>query len=1064
MTRILVVKDERSVRRAFWASLEEGGCDVAIAAGFLEAEPFLTERSCDVVVADMALPGVDGLDLLQQVRRIDADIPVIVIAEEPDVSTVAEALRHSAGDCVARSVAPEMLNHIVERALERRRLLDDKRRLEAENCAYQVELERLAAGRTAELEQRRRELTTLIEIYRDVSATLDLTAVLRRVALHTAQACAAHRCTIFLLSEDGETLIPVMSQFSDDHVNREMWRLFQDGGCPVLVSQVSEIQQIVHQRRPVFIPDAPASSIPMCWIEPFGIKSLLGVPMVTNERVVGVMWLDHVENGREFAADQVDLAVAIGMQAAVAVENAQLHAELKRRLKEMVALHETALDVTAQLDMPYLLDAIIARASELLGATGGVVRLYDPASDRLVAVASHNLAEDLSGRTFKVGEGLSGKVFQTGDSLIVDDYCAWSGRSPQISDTDVRSVVGVPLVWRERVIGVLDVIDSVRVGAFDEQDLRLLVPFADQAAIAIENARLFAETSRRLAETRLLQEVALAVSSTLDFDEVLARTIETLHRILGFSHLAFVVPDEQGDGLLLHPSRIGYPSGARLPLDGSVSGRVYQSGEPQVMPDVQEVPYYFEGVPGIHSALAVPVKVSGRVVAVLNAESTQIGAFDEDDLRLFSSIAAQLGAALESTSLYEETNRRLTEARLIQEVMLAAASTLDFDLVLERTVKALHRALEIDRLGFLLPDKRGDALVLHPSLVGFTGGVLRIPIEGTLVGRAYRIGQSVLMRDAVQRPAYADQAPDVRSALAVPVRVGGHVVAVLHAESPRENAFDADELRLFTTFAGQLGVALENARLYQRLEAQAAELSQAYEELREINRLRTELVQNVGHELRTPLGLVKGYVELLLGGELGNLGDSQRNALQVVRARTATLERLIHNLTVLQAVPREALTLAPMSIGETVKRALMEFRVSAEKVGVVFRDELPAGLPPVLGDQDRLQLVFSHLVDNGIKFSPNGGTITIRAWADQDMVHVSIADEGVGIPFEHRGRIFERFYQVDGSASRRFGGMGVGLALVWEIVEAHYGTVVVDSEPGEGSMFTVALRQVDRTD
>jgi signal transduction histidine kinase len=254
-----------------------------------------------------------------------------------------------------------------------------------------------------------------------------------------------------------------------------------------------------------------------------------------------------------------------------------------------------------------------------------------------------------------------------------------------------------------------------------------------------------------------------------------------------------------------------------------------------------------------------------------------------------------------------------------------------------------------------------------------------------------------------------------------------------------------------------MGVVLENTRLYQRLEIQTQELSRAYEELREIDRLRTELVQNVSHELRTPLSLVRGYVELLLDGDLGHIPDGQQDALRIIRDRAAALSRLIHNLTMLQDVPREMLVLAPVSVAEVIQHALDEFQHSAKQVGVSLRTELPVGLPLLLGDIRRLELVFDHLLANTIKFSPDGGTVLIRAWADQEMVYISVADEGIGIASEHLDRIFERFYQVDGSTRRRFGGMGIGLALVWEIVKDHSGTVTVESEPGEGSTFTVAL-------
>jgi hypothetical protein len=217
------------------------------------------------------------------------------------------------------------------------------------------------------------------------------------------------------------------------------------------------------------------------------------------------------------------------------------------------------------------------------------------------------------------------------------------------------------------------------------------------------------------------------------------------------------------------------------------------------------------------------------------------------------------------------------------------------------------------------------------------------------------------------------------------------------------------------------------------------------------------LVQNVSHELRTPLSLIKGYVELLIDGDLGRVLESQRAALQVIRERTASLSRLIHNLTMLQSVPREALTMAPVSLVEVIGQALEEFQKTARESGVVFCEELPEDLPLVLGDHDRLQLAFGHLVDNAIKFSPDGGVVALRGWIDGQTVCVSVADEGIGISPESLGRIFERFYQVDGSTRRRFGGMGIGLALVWEIIEVHGGSVRVESEPGEGSIFTVVL-------
>ncbi|MDY6874735.1 MAG: GAF domain-containing protein [Chloroflexota bacterium] len=1070
-----------------------------------------------------------------------------------------------------------------------------------------------------ETKQRTRQLEALTEVGRAIGSTLNLDEVLQLI-LRRLEDVVPYDAVSLWLREGGAMRIRAVQGFEVLEVHM---------GFEITIQDDVLSQEMVSTQRPLILADARQDERFRGLAGTDWVRSWLGVPLLSKGEVIGLVTIDKREPSY-YTAEMAELALVFGQQAAMAIENARLYEETKRRAEEMTALYYTSLEIPTNL--PDLLWAICDRAARLLDVEKGGLYLYDEAREELELVVSYKLGRDFAGARIKLGEGLAGRVVLTGQHLIVDDYSRWDGRARVYEGEPFATVIGLPLKWQERVIGsivlaegsgrrmftpederllslfaqqaavaienarlyegtmrhveeltalhnidvaiastldldevlrrvyeqvstVMDVTafhialydeekdelyspvivdrgkwlppqvlegglsgwvvrtreplwiedwdkerdtlsaEAIALGiptcslmvlpliardkivgvmsaqsyepyAFDEGHRRLFSGIASQVAVAIENAWLFEETDRRLAETCLLQEVMQAATSILDFDEVLTRTLETLHRTLGIEYLNFALPDGQGTGLTLHPSQIGYPitlPGLHVPLDGSVTGRVYQSGEPQIVPDVRELPYYFEGAPEIRSELAVPVKVAGQVIAVLNAESPDLGAFSEGDLRLFSAVAAQLGVVLDNTRLYEEATRRLAEARLTQEVVLAAASTLDFDLVLERAVKALYRALAIASLGFLLPDEQEGVLVSHPSLVGFVERAFRVTIEGSLVGQAYRTGQPVLVQDAAKEPAYFEQASDVRSVLTVPVWISDRVVAVLYAESLQVGAFGEDELRLFTTIAGQLGVTLDNARLYQRLEAQAAELAQAYGELQEINRLRTELVQNVGHELRTPLSLIQGYIELLLEGDLGRVLDSQLAALQIIRERSVTLSRLIHNLTMLQPVPREMLSLVPISVVEVVQHALAEFGRFAENAGITFLEELPVELPSVTGDRERLELVFGHLVDNAIKFSPDGGTITVRAWADESQVYVSVADEGIGIAPDHLSHVFERFYQVDGTTKRRFGGMGVGLALVWEIIEAHGGTVMVESESGEGSAFTVALPQVEES-
>ena len=227
----------------------------------------------------------------------------------------------------------------------------------------------------------------------------------------------------------------------------------------------------------------------------------------------------------------------------------------------------------------------------------------------------------------------------------------------------------------------------------------------------------------------------------------------------------------------------------------------------------------------------------------------------------------------------------------------------------------------------------------------------------------------------------------------------------------------------------------------------------------ELERLLGDGIQNLAHELRTPLNLVHGYAELLLSSILGPIHPEQRDALQVIYDGAETLSHLIRDLTLLRNIPRESLTLAPLSIPGWVESVLDRSRSLAGQVGIQLETHLPDDLPTILGDQEHLKVALAQVVDNAIKFSPDGGQVSVRAWVDnEEWLHVAVQDHGIGIAHEHLDQIFDRFYQVDGSPTRRFGGAGIGLNVVRAVAEAHGGQVRVVSEGvGKGSTFTLVL-------
>jgi signal transduction histidine kinase len=250
-----------------------------------------------------------------------------------------------------------------------------------------------------------------------------------------------------------------------------------------------------------------------------------------------------------------------------------------------------------------------------------------------------------------------------------------------------------------------------------------------------------------------------------------------------------------------------------------------------------------------------------------------------------------------------------------------------------------------------------------------------------------------------------------------------------------------------------------NRQLEQRVEERTAELRRALERLSELNQLKANLISNVSHELRTPLAHIQGYTELMADGQLGGLNDEQTNALAVVRRATERLGRLIDDLIEFSSASRTglALNLTPVVLPELFAEAIDASREKAGKAGVLLTLEAADGLPTPLADRERLGWVVHQLLDNAIKFTPDGGRVTVRAALEARAVLVEVSDTGIGIPRERIREVFEPFHQLDGSPTRRYGGTGLGLALVRLILDAHGAPLNVDSRVGEGTSITFTL-------
>lgn len=293
--------------------------------------------------------------------------------------------------------------------------------------------------------------------------------------------------------------------------------------------------------------------------------------------------------------------------------------------------------------------------------------------------------------------------------------------------------------------------------------------------------------------------------------------------------------------------------------------------------------------------------------------------------------------------------------------------------------------------------------------------------------------------------------------VAVPLMIKRQVIGVLELLNKTEGKFSEEDLNVAETLAQWAALAIENARLVTNLRAHAQELEKAYSELKEADKLKDELIQNVSHELRTPLTFILGYVELMQTQGIGPLTPEQAEGLEIVRRKCITLTKVVNDIVSLQRLRISGLERRPIKLNVLLRQTMQAARISAEQAGQKLTFESPEKDVVVMADEERISQVLDNLLSNAVKFNQPNGKVLLRLNEQDSEVQVEVQDTGIGISPEKLARIFDRFYQADGGTTRRYGGMGLGLSICREIIEAHGGKIWGESEVGKGSRFVFTL-------
>jgi GAF domain-containing protein len=646
---------------------------------------------------------------------------------------------------------------------------------------------------------------------------------------------------------------------------------------------------------------------------------------------------------------------------------------------------------------------------------------------------------------------------------------------------DVRAMLSAPVRLGGVQRGWLELHDCSNARQWKDDDKRLLDAVAAHVSAALTNARLYQASRRRGEELEGLYKISRAFSTLKDTSEIYGRLTRAIAELIGAERCLLATYDRRRNTV-----RAEAPSYNILPelikefyftLDQhGGSAYIFQTDEPFYSNDPVHDARFNQGFIeryGVRSVIGVPMRIKRELIGFIYV-ANRPGGFRERDMRLLEIFAAQAAETIANARLFATIQAQAEREAVVNRLMLALQQAEDARRAVGTVVERVGEVLGLDRCIATLFSRNEQADFLGEWCAQ---GVSPVTQEADVQERSpipYWIKTNrrpLVVADAGAHPLASGledllERMQLKSLTVVPIMHQGRVIGSLSAHQTRaQRRWVEDDVDLLTAVATQIGSTLENARLIS--------------ELREANRLKDEFLATLSHELRTPLTAIKGWVELLSENQALELDEELSDGIKVIKSSAASLTQLISDLLDLSRIQRRGLQLERkvFDLNEAVLEAEQNIRQAAVEHKLDLRLELAKRLPLVSVDTHRIQQVLWNLLNNAIKFTPEGGHIILRTrlldatgilmgedgGTASRWVVIEVEDTGEGIPADFLPYVWDRFRQADASSKRRHGGLGIGLALVKELVEAHGGQVEAKSE-GRGATLTVRLPVDDSAD